>query len=188
MMLIFFQTTLSFVLWRKIIHIHNDIARKHGNVTVKDFQKYEKLKYKQNKFKLDMDFLNSCKQLGVYPKFLIFILRNVSNNDALSICKRLLRSTNNKRNKDLQHVSKDLSQSKTFLSKQLSTIGFYILKRSITSHNKKSLKISVNTQQKKLSSLTKNCNLSIFISIETITKLTLYELSQEESDLLKASL
>ena len=81
----FFQTILSFVLLRKIIHIYNDIVQKHGNVTVKDFRKYEKFKYKQNKLKLDIDFLNNCKQFGVYPKFLIFKLPNVSNKDALSI-------------------------------------------------------------------------------------------------------
>ena len=40
---IFIQTILSFVLSRKIINIYNDIAQKYGNVTVKDFQKYEKL-------------------------------------------------------------------------------------------------------------------------------------------------
>ena len=31
---------------------------------VKDFCKYEKLQYKKNKLKLDIDFLNNCKQLG----------------------------------------------------------------------------------------------------------------------------
>ena len=40
---IFVQTILSFVLSRKMINIYNDIARKYGNVTVKDFRKYEKL-------------------------------------------------------------------------------------------------------------------------------------------------
>ena len=33
---IFVQTILSFVLLRKIINIYNEIARKYGNVTVKD--------------------------------------------------------------------------------------------------------------------------------------------------------
>ena len=46
----------------------------------------------------------------------------------------------------------------------------------------------VYTQQKKLSSLTRDCNLPIFTANETITNLTQYELSQEESDLLKAGL
>ena len=112
----FIQTILSFVLSRKIIDIYNDIARKYGNVTVKDFRKYERLEYKKNKLKLDINFLNNCKQLGVYPKFLIFKLPNVSNKDALSIRKRLLRSVINKRNKELQHFSKKLNLSVNVLS------------------------------------------------------------------------
>ena len=182
---IFIQAILSFVLSRKIINIYNNIAQKYGNVTVKDFRKYEKLEYKKNKLKLDIDFLNNCKQLGVYPKFLIFKLPNVSNKDALSIRKRLLRSAINKRNKELQHLSKELSLSVNVLSTQLSTVDFYILTKSITSYNKKSLQKSLYTQQKKLSSLTRDCNLPIFTSTETITNLTEYELSQEEYDLLK---
>ena len=58
---IFIETILNFVLSRKIINIYNYIARKYGNVTVKDFRKYEKQEYKKNKLKLDIDFLNSCK-------------------------------------------------------------------------------------------------------------------------------
>ena len=124
----------------------------------------------------------------MYPKFLIFKLPNVSNKDALSIRKRLLRSAINKRNKELQHLSKELSLSVNFLSTQLSTIDFYILTKSITSYNKKSLQKSLCTQQKKLSSLTRDCNLPIFTANKTITNLTQYELSQEESDLLKVGL
>ena len=127
------------MLSRKIINIYNYIARKYGNVTVKDFRKYEKLEFKENKLKLDTDFLNSCKQLGVYPKFLIFKLPNVSNKDALSIRKRLFRSAINKCNKELQHLSKELSLSENFLSTQLSTIYFHILTKFIISYNKKSL-------------------------------------------------
>ena len=127
-------------------------------------------------------------------KFLTFKLPNVSNKDALLIRKRLLRSAINKRNKELQHLSKELSLSENFLCTQLSTIDFYILTKSITSYNKKSLNIqqkkqkSLNTQQKKLSSLTRDCNLPIFTANETITNHTQYELSQEESDLLKTDL
>ena len=50
------------------------------------------------------------------------------------------------------------------------------------------LKKSLHTQQKKLSSLTRDCNLPVFTANKTITNLTEYELSQEESDLLKAGL
>ena len=144
----FLQTIVSFLLPRKIMNMYNDLAQKDGNVTVKDCRKYEKLEYKNNKLKLDIDFLNNCKQLGVYLKFLIFKLPNVSNKDTLSIRKRLLRSAINKRNKELQHLSKELSLSENFLSTQLSTIDFYILTKSITSYNKKSLQKSLYTQQK----------------------------------------
>ena len=82
---IFLQTILSFVLSRKIINTYNNIARKYENAKVKDFRKYEKLEYKKNKWNLYIDFLKSCKELGVYPKFLIFELPNVSN-DAVRRC------------------------------------------------------------------------------------------------------
>ena len=155
---IFTQIILSFVLSRKIINISNDIAQKCGNITVKDFRKYEKLENKKNKLKLDIDFLSNCKKLGLYPKFLIFKLPNVSNKDALSIRKRLLRSAINKRNKELQHLSKELSLSENVLSTQRSTTDFFILTKSITSHNKKLPQKSLYTQQKKFSSLTRDCN------------------------------
>ena len=77
---------------------------------------------------------------------------------------------------------------KNLLSAQLSTIDFYILTKSITSYNKKSLNKSLYTQQKKLSSLTRDCKLLISTANETITNLKQYELSQQESDLLKAVL
>ena len=50
------------------------------------------------------------------------------------------------------------------------------------------LQKSLYTQQKKLSSLTRDCSLPIFTANETITKLKQYELSQEKSDLIKAGL
>ena len=178
---IFFQTIISFVLSRKIINIYNNLARKHGNVTVKDFHKYEKLEYKKNKLKLNIDFLNNCKQLGVYRKFLIFELPNVSNKDDSSVRQRLLRSTINNRNRELQHALKELSITENVMSKQLCTTDFYILKKSITSHNKKSLQKSPYSQHKKLSSLTRGCSLPIFTANETITNLIQYELSQDKN-------
>ena len=80
----------------------------------------------------------------------------------------------NKSNKELQHLSKELSLSVNFLSTQLSTIDFYILTKSITSYNKKLLQKSLYTQQKKLSSLKRDCNLPIFTANETIASLKQY--------------
>ena len=125
------------------------MERSYCNVTVKDFRKYGKLEYKKNKLKLDIDVLNNCKQRGVYPKFFIFKLPNVSHKDALSIRKRLFRSAIKKRNK-IQHLPKELSLSEKFLSTQLSINDFYILTKSITLHDKKLLQKSLYTQRKKV--------------------------------------
>ena len=111
---VFIETILSFLLSRKIINVYNNITPRYGTVTVKDFRKYEKLGYKKNKLKLDIDFLNNSRQLGVYLKFLIFKLPNVSNKDVSSVLKRLLRSAVSKRNKAPQHLSRKLSLSETF--------------------------------------------------------------------------
>ena len=138
------------MLSRKIINIYNDIARKYGNATVKKFRKYEKLEYKKNKLKLDIDFLTNCKQFVVYPKFIIFKLPRVSNKDALSFRKRILRSAINQHNKEFQNLSKELSLSKYYLYTQISTIDFYVFTKSITSYNKKSLQKSLYTQQKRV--------------------------------------
>ena len=73
---------------------------------------------------------------------------NVSNKDALSIRKRLLRSTINRHNKELQHILIELSLSEKILLKQLCTIDFDILTKPITLHNKKFLQKSLYTQQK----------------------------------------
>ena len=102
------------MLSRKFINIYGNLVRKYGKVTVKDFCKYEKLKYKNNKLKLKIDFLNNCKQLGVYPIFLVFKLLNVSNKDALSVCKRLLRSAIISVIKNFNIFEKDLVYPKTF--------------------------------------------------------------------------
>ena len=64
---IFIQTILSFVPSRKIRNICNNITCKYGNVPVKYFRKLGKLEYKKNKKELDLDVLNSCKQLDLDP-------------------------------------------------------------------------------------------------------------------------
>ena len=53
---------------------------------------------------------------------------------------------------------------------------------------KKPLQKSLYIKHKKLSSLTRGCSLPIFTANETITKLMQYKVSQEKTNLLKASL
>ena len=93
-----------------------------------------------------------------------------------------------KRNKELQHLSKELSLSVNFLSTQLSNMDFFIITKSIILYNRNRCRNRYTLHKKCLSSLKRDYNLPIFTADETITNLTQYELSQEESDLLKAGL
>ena len=92
--------------------------------------------------------------------------------------------------KNFHMFQKNSVYPKTFkrLLKQLSTVDFYILTKYMTLSNKKSLQKSLFIQQKNLSSLTRDCSLTIFTANKTITNLTQYELSQDKADLLKAGL
>ena len=95
-------------------------------------------KYKKNKLKFDINFLDNCKQLVVYPNLLIFKLLNDPNKNALSIWKRILCCAISKRNKELQHVLKELSISENFYLKSFRPLISTSLK-NLKLHNNKSL-------------------------------------------------
>ena len=118
--------------------------------------------YKCNKLKLDIDFRNNGKQLAAYPKFLTFKLSNVSNKGA-SIRAGLFRSAINKRNNELQHLSKERILSELFLlSKQIFTIELHILNKSIALQNTKLLQKLSYIQEKKIIFKTRSCSLPTF--------------------------
>ena len=154
MVVIFIQTILSSVLSGKTINIYNDIARKCGNITVKDFRKYEKLEYKKNKLKLDIDFLNKYKHLDVYPKLLIL-------NCQMFLIKTLYQFV---KGSFVVPSASVIKNSNIFQKNSVCPKTFYLhsfLLLTSTSlqnlpYNKKSLQKSLYTQQKKLPSLTRD--------------------------------
>ena len=115
----------------------------------------------------------------MYPKFLIFKLPSVSNKDALSILKKLLRGAINDCDKKLQHVLKEFSVSENFISRQLSIIDFYMLKSSIYNITPRCGNCYIPNAENIITD--KRFQLPIFTANKTITNL-----SQEEADLLKA--
>ena len=70
-----------FVVSIIILNIYNDKTQKYGNIIVQDLRKYEKSKHEQEKLKLNIDFFNDAKLRGVFLKYLIFKLPNVSKHD-----------------------------------------------------------------------------------------------------------
>ena len=137
---ILIQTHLSFVLSRKIVNVYNDIARRYRYVTVKDFRKYEKLECKKNKLKLNIDFLNNCKELGVYPKFLIFKPPIFLINTLYQFVKDSFIAPSRRAIKNSKIFQRNSVYSKIFSSTQLPNIYFYIPTKSIKPYNKKRCK------------------------------------------------
>lgn len=64
-----------------ILNIYNDKTQKYGNIIVQDLRKYEKSKHEHEKRELNIYFFNDVKLLGVFLKYRIFKLTNVSKHD-----------------------------------------------------------------------------------------------------------
>ena len=66
------------LLFNLILHIKSrrpftqDITRKYGQQTLKNFRKLQKLQLQRNKSQCDLEFLQQCKLSGVFPKFIYF--------------------------------------------------------------------------------------------------------------------
>ena len=58
-------------------------------MNVSDLRKLEKLHIKGNKAQLDINFLISCKNFGVFPKFINVYLLNIDKKDMYRIKKKL---------------------------------------------------------------------------------------------------
>ena len=74
--------------------MYSNIARKHGNITVKNFQKNKILKYKQNKLKPENDFNDTTWRVSEISYFIHSFHYNTPcvntfcNKYAINICPR----------------------------------------------------------------------------------------------------
>ena len=186
---ILFLQCLSFlVLKRSFINVLHDIAQKYNNVTVIELRKLERLRVKFLKSSHDVCFLNNCRSFGVFPKFITFNLPNVSRKDVIGIRKKLLRSAIHQQNKRKNQSEKELTTHATNLRSKLSFVDWFILNKYIKEIVDKKIKKCVKIQEKKLKNLTKHTSLQCLNPNKTITNLTNYNLTQEETELLKNGL
>ena len=178
------------MLKRSFINVLQDLAHKYSGlgVTVADLRRLEKLKFKHQKHTQDITFLNNCKNFGVYPKFITFSLPQVSPRDATAIRRRLLKSAIYKQNKEKIQCKKDTDKLSRKLKESLSFFDWFILNKVIDKEVDKKIWNCINRHQKKLSQLTKHRNLQCLDKSKIITNLTNYELTQEETELLKHGL
>ena len=159
--------------------------RDRGEISVTKLRKLEKVSLKSRKAELDLRFLNNCKSLGVFPKFLCFHLP--ANSDAGSIRKQLLRSAIRSRS----GIHKKLYNERVKLEKDvysaLNSIDAYILRRCIQHNIDKSIERTTRTHEKKLRYLTRNTTLP-FTHHDTVFNLSSYRLTDQQLDILKNGL
>ena len=87
--------------------IANIFRKRYNNNIVKELRKFEKLDYKIRKNETDLEFLNSCIENDVTPKFLSFKLPN--NN---------LRNSITYKECQLQLLNQEIKDKKTIISRQ----------------------------------------------------------------------
>ena len=184
----FLRLCTCLVLTRTFGSIVNDVAQNSsGSITVGDLRKYEKLKIKIRKAELDITFLRNCQTLGVVPKFLSYNLPHANSYDSNAIRRRLLKGALRKRNSELAKLRKDFARVEQQLRDGVGSIQYYLVYRAVTANADKFTQKTIKTHEKKMQNITHNINLP-FSSEETIKNMSSYQLSSDETDVLKNGL
>ena len=132
------------------------IHKRYGNTVVKLVGTFEKLDFKHQKAALDLQFLKTCQEFKVTPKFLQFRVANDSlrQPQTYQTCKKwLLLEEIGIKKKNLKTLVRELSAVKEELLRSTSFLDFNHVFNLIVSSNGKSILKCRHVQQKKLRNL-----------------------------------
>ena len=99
------------------------IHKRYGNTVVKQVRRFEKLDFKHRKAALDLQFLKTCQEFKVTPKFLQFRVANDSlkQSQTYQTCKkRLLLEEIRIKKKNLKTLVREFSTVKEELLRSIS--------------------------------------------------------------------
>ena len=184
---LFLKIISNIILLRPFGNIIHDITQKYEEISLQELRKYEKLRVKINKARLDITFLKNCQTFNVTPKFLIFKLPPQHNGDIKFIQKHLLKSAILRRNKEMVKLEIDLQRTTQNIRSNLSALDFYILQSATRKNVLATEKHLIRKHEKKLQNLTKN-RVTPFKSEDTIINRSSYKCTKEELDILKHGL
>ena len=128
------------------------IHKRYSNTVVKLVRRFEKLNFKHRKATLDLQFLKTCQEFKVTPKFLQFRVANDSlgQSQTYQTCKkRLLLEEIRIKKKNLKTLVRELSAVKKELLRSISFLDFNHVLNLIVSSNEKSILKCRHVQQKK---------------------------------------
>ena len=132
------------------------IQKRYGNTVVKLVRRFEKLDFKHRKVALDLQFLKTCQEFKVTPKFLQFRVANDSlkHSQTYQTCKkRLLLEEIRIKKKNLKTLVRELSAVIEELLRSISFLDVNHVFNFIVSSNKKSILKCRHVQQKRLRNL-----------------------------------
>ena len=132
------------------------IHKRYGNTVVKLVRKFEKLDFKHRKAALDLQFLKTCQEFKVTPKFLQFRVTNDSLKQfqTYQTCKKqLLLEEIRIKKKNLKTLVRELSAVKEELLRSISFLDINQVFNLIVSTNENSILKCRRAQQKKLRNL-----------------------------------
>ena len=129
------------------------IHKRRGNTVDTLVRRFEKLDFKHRKAALDLQFLKTCQEFKVTPKFLQFRVANDSlkQSQTYQTCKkRLLLEEIRIKKKNLKTLVRELSVVKEELLRSISFLDVNHVFNLIVSSNEKSIFKCRHVQQKKL--------------------------------------
>ena len=132
------------------------IHKRRGNTVDTLVRRFEKLDFKHRKAALDLQFLKTCQEFKVTPKFLQFRVANDSlkQSQTYQTCKkRLLLEEIRIKKKNLKTLVRELSVVKEELLRSISFLDVNHVFNLIVSTNEKSVLKCRHVQQKKLRNL-----------------------------------
>ena len=132
------------------------IHKPYGNTVAKLVRRFEKLDFKHQKAALDLQFLKTCQEFKVTPKFLQFRVANdtLRQSQTYEICKkRLLLEEIRIKKKNLKTLVRELSAVKEELLHSISFLDINQVFTLIVSTNENSILKCRHAQQKKLRNL-----------------------------------
>ena len=107
--------------------IVNVLRKRYGKILVKNVRKFEKYDFKYKKAILDLDFLLTCNEKNIIPKFLRFKVANrqLQFSNTYNIClKRLLNQEISNKRKLIRNAKQNLTSMKDVLHREMCFIDF----------------------------------------------------------------
>ena len=135
------------------------IRKRYGRNTAKKLKKLEKRDYQLRKFQIELEFLVTCSNNSVVPKFLNFRVatKSLKSSRTYQQCQcSLLHEEISQKKSNIRVLLKDFEFLHSTLQEEISVTEFAHARSLVSGHNDKVFKQKSTTQQRKFNNLLKD--------------------------------